>query len=127
MLIRITNSTFGLVVNGIIKPKSPKDPPFDVDAELGIRLVREGIAEAMDDTYCAGVQPESNDNGNDDDTDESGDFGIPKYDAATSKADLQSIANEYGIAVAESATKQELIKALDDFFADALPDDSEDE
>ena len=126
MLIRITNTTFGLVVNGIIKPKSPKDPPFDVDAELGIRLVREGIAEAMDDTYCAGVQPESNDNGNDEDTDESGDFGIPKYDAATSKADLQSIANEYGIAVAESATKQELIKALDDFFADALPDDSED-
>ncbi|MGN0686681.1 MAG: hypothetical protein ACI4KA_01080 [Oscillospiraceae bacterium] len=127
MLIRITNTTFGLVVNGIIKPKSPKDPPFDVDEELGKRLVREGIAEAMDDTYCADVQPESNDNGNDEDTDESGDFGIPKYDAATSKSDLQSIANEYGIAVAESATKQELIKALDDFFADALPDDSEDE
>lgn len=127
MLIRITNTTFGLVVNGIIKPKSPKDPPFDVGEELGIRLVREGIAEAMDDTYCADVQPESNDNGNDEDTDESGDFGIPKYDAATSKADLQSIANEYGIAVAESATKQELIKALDDFFADALPDDSEEE
>ena len=45
MLIRIRNTTFGLVVNGIVKPKSPKDPPFDVDEKLGFRLVREGIAD----------------------------------------------------------------------------------
>ena len=38
MLIRIRNTTFGLVVNGIVKPKSPKDPPFDVDEKLGLRL-----------------------------------------------------------------------------------------
>ena len=31
MRIRILNTTFGLVVDGIVKPKSPKDPPFDVD------------------------------------------------------------------------------------------------
>ena len=55
------------------------------------------------------------------------DFGIPQYSADTSKADLQSIANEYGIEVSAAATKQELIKALDDFFADALSDDPEGE
>lgn len=126
MLIRIRNTTFGLVVNGIIKPKTPKDPPFDVDEELGSRLVSEGIAEMIGGTSVADVQPESNDIVND--IDENGeDFGIPQYGADTPKADLQSIANEYGIEVSATATKQELIKALDDFFADALPDDSEGE
>ena len=126
MLIRIRNTTFGLVVNGIIKPKTPKDPPFDVDEELGSRLVSEGIAEMIGGTSVADVQPESNDIVND--IDENGeDFGIPQYGADTPKADLQSIANEYGIEISATATKQELIKALDDFFADALPDDSEGE
>ena len=66
---------------------------------------------------------------NDNDNDESAgdDFGIPQYGPDTSKADLQSIANEYGIEVSAAATKQELIKALDDFFADALSDDPEGE
>ena len=77
MLIRIKNTTFGLVVNGIVRPKTPKDPPFEVDEELGSRLVSEGIAEM--------------------------------------------------IGVSATATKQELIKALDDFFADALSDDPEGE
>lgn len=126
MLIRIRNTTFGLVVNGIVRPKTPKDPPFDVDEELGSRLVREGIAEMIGGTSDADVQPESNDNVND--IDESGeDFGIPQYGADTPKANLQSIANEYGIEVSAAATKQELIKALDDFFADALSDDPEGE
>lgn len=126
MLISIRNTTFGLVVNGIVKPKSPKDPPFEVDEKLGSRLVREGIAEMIGGTAVADVQPESNDNVND--IDESGeDFGIPQYGADTPKADLQSIANEYGIEISATATKQEIIKALDDFFADALPDDSEGE
>lgn len=123
MRIRILNTTFGLVVDGIVKPKSPKDPPFDVDEKLGLRLVREGIAEAVDGTDRGEVQSESNDN----DESAGDDFGIPQYSADTSKADLQSIANEYGIEVSAAATKQELIKALDDFFADALPDDSEGE
>lgn len=125
MLIRIRNTTFGLVVNGIVKPKSLKDPPFDVDEKLGLRLVREGIAEAVDGTERGEVQSESNDNDNDENAGD--DFGIPQYSADTSKADLQSIANEYGIEVSAAATKQELIKALDDFFADALSDDPEGE
>lgn len=129
MLIRIRNTTFGLVVNGIVKPKNPSDPPFEVDKELGARLVREGIAEAMDGTDCSEVKPESNDKSNDNGNDESAsdDFGIPSYSVETTKADLQSIAKEYGITVSAAATKQELLKALDDFFADALSDDSEDE
>lgn len=125
MRIRILNTTFGLVVDGIVKPKSPKDPPFDVDEKLGLRLVREGIAEAVDGTESGGVPSESNDNGNDKSAGDN--FGIPQYSAETSKAELQSIANEYGIEVSSAATKQEIIKALDDFFADALSDDPEGE
>ena len=124
MRIRILNTTFGLVIDGIVKPKSPKDPPFDVDEKLGLRLVREGIAEA-DGAERGEVQSESNDNDNDESVGD--DFGIPQYGPDTSKADLQSIANEYGIEVSAAATKQELIKALDDFFADALSDDPEGE
>lgn len=126
MLIRIKNTTFGLVVNGIVRPKTPKDPPFEVDEELGSRHVSEGIAEMIGGTADADVQPESNDNVNDID-ESSEDFGIPQYGADTTKADLQSIATEYGIEVSATATKQELIKALDDFFADALSDDPEGE
>lgn len=125
MRIRILNTTFGLVVDGIVKPKSPKDPPFDVDEKLGLRLVRDGIAEAVNGTDCDEVQSESNNNDNDESAGD--DFGIPQYGQDTSKADLQSIANEYDIEVSATATKQELIKALDDFFADALPDDPEGE
>lgn len=125
MRIRILNTTFGLVIDGIVKPKSPKDPPFDVDEKLGSRLVREGIAEAVDGTESGGVPSESNDNDNDESAGD--DFGIPQYSAETSKAELQSIANEYGIEVSSAATKQEIIKALDDFFADALSDDPEGE
>ena len=122
MRIRILNTTFGLVIDGIVKPK---DPPFDVDEKLGLRLVREGIAEAVDGAERGEVQSESNDNDNDESAGD--DFGIPQYGQDTSKADLQSIANEYGIEVSAAATKQELIKALDDFFADALSDDPEGE
>ena len=125
MRIRILNTTFGLVVDGIVKPKSPKDPPFEVDEKLGLRIVREGIAEAVDGAERGEVQSESNDNDNDESAGD--DFGIPQYGPDTSKADLQSIANEYGIEVSVDATKQELIKALDDFFADALSDDPEGE
>ncbi len=125
MRIRILNTTFGLVVDGIVKSKSPKDPPFDVDEKLGLRLVRDGIAEAVNGTESGGVPSESNDNDNDESVGDN--FGIPKYGQDTSKADLQSIANEYGIEVSAAATKQELIKALDDFFADALSDDPEGE
>lgn len=84
MLIRIRNTTFGLVVNGIVKPKSPKDPPFDVDEKLGLRLVREGIAEAVDGAERGEVQSESNDNDNDESAGD--DFGIPQYGPDTSKA-----------------------------------------
>lgn len=125
MRIRILNTTFGLVVDGIVKPTSPKDPPFEVDEKLGLRIVREGIAEAVDGAERGEVQSESNDNDNAESAGD--DFGIPQYSADTSKADLQSIANEYGIEVSAAATKQELIKALDDFFADALSDDPEGE
>lgn len=125
MRIRILNTTFGLVVDGIVKPKSPKDPPFEVDEKLGLRLVREGIAEAVGGAERGEVPSESNDNDNDESAGD--DFGIPQYSAETSKAELQSIANEYGIEVSSAATKQEIIKALDDFFADALSDDPEGE
>lgn len=125
MLIRILNTTFGLAVNGIIKPKSPKDPPFEVDEKLGERLVREGIAEAIGDIENDVAEPERK--GDESSDSEDGEDDIPEYDATTSKAVLQSIANEYGIEVSANATKPELIKALDEYFADVQPDDSEDE
>ncbi len=124
MLIRIKNTTFGLVVNGIVKPKTPADPPFDVADELAYRLVREGKAEIVDDVKASEDYSDDEGNAGEEGNGDSG-FSIPKYDAATSKTDLKAIANEYGIAIAKTATKQELIKALDNFFADALPDSEE--
>lgn len=124
MQIRIKNTTFGLVVNGIVKPKTPADPPFDVADELAQRLVREGIAEFVGGEISP-ADITDGDNGTDESTDEGGEFAIPKYGEETSKADLQAIANEYGITISATATKQEIIKSLDDFFADALPDSEE--
>ncbi len=124
MLIRIKNTTFGLVVNGIVKPKTPADPPFDVADELAYRLVREGKAEIVGDVNASADHSDNEENAGENNN-EGGGFGIPKYGEETSKSDLKAIANEYGIEIAETATKQEIIKALDDFFADALPDSEE--
>ena len=125
MLIRILNTTFGLVVNGIVKPKSPADPPFEVDDELGNRLVRDGIAENVGGAYAELSEEAEEPDEIAETADESGDFSIPKYSEETSKADLQAIAKEYGVAVSATATKQDIIKSLDDFFADALSDTEE--
>lgn len=123
MLIRIKNTTFGLVINGIVKPKTPADPPFEVADELAYRLVQDGIAEIVGDIAPANLSNEEEEMG--EITNEGVDFRIPKYGEGTSKADLQAIAKEYGVSLSAVATKQEIIKALDDFFADALPDAEE--
>ncbi|MFR0871658.1 MAG: hypothetical protein ACLSG5_09845 [Oscillospiraceae bacterium] len=119
MRIRILNTTFGLVVDGIVKPKSPKDPPFEVDEKLGLRIVREGIAEAVDGAERGEVQSESNDNDNAESAGD--DFGIPQYSADTSKADLQSIANEYGIEVSAAATSRNSSRRLTTFSPTRCP------
>lgn len=113
MTIKLTNTTLGLAINGIIKPKTPKDAPFEVADELGGRLIREGKATLVlvDNIDVADSEDENEG--------EVSPSSIPEYSEQSTKAVLQSIANEYGIETAANATKQEIINALDNFFADS--------
>lgn len=110
MTIKLTNTTLGLSVGGIIKPKTPKDAPFEVADELGGRLIREGKATLVFGIDTADV---------DEDEDEVSPSSIPEYSEQSTKAVLQSIANDYGVEFSANATKQEMLNALDDFFANS--------
>ncbi len=120
MFIRIKNTTFGLMVNGVIKPKTPKDPPFEVPDELACRLISEGFAERSEEQGFP-----DNPGYSSDDSYEENEFAIPKYNAKTSKANLQAIAEKYGVALPKDAKSEDIIRVLDDFFADALPESEE--
>lgn len=112
MTIKLTNTTLGLSIGGIIKPKTPKDAPFEVAEELGGRLIREGKA-----TLVFGIDTADVDTVEDEKEGEVSPSSIPEYSEQSTKAVLQSIANDYGVEFSANATKQEMLNALDDFFA----------
>lgn len=112
MTIKLTNTTLGLSIGGIIKPKTPKDAPFEVAEELGSRLIREGKATLVFGIDTADVDTVE-------DEGEVSPSSIPEYSEQSTKAVLQSIANDYGVEFSANATKQEMLNALDDFFANS--------
>ncbi len=109
MLIRIKDTTFGLVVNGIVKPKTPKDPPFPVEDDVARRLIGLGFAEAVD-----GEIPNE-------ESEEDVLSGKPEYSDANTKSELQAIAKEFGVEISDKASKAEIIAELDEYFSD-IPD-----
>lgn len=110
MKIKIINGNYGYNNGERVRVKTPSDPPFSVSDEEARRLVELGIAEIVEDVLdIPGVENEI------------GETAIPYYDETMTNAALQAIANENGIEISPRANKSEIIKALDDYFAD-MPD-----
>ena len=119
MLVKIINGNYGYFDGISVKPVSPNDKPIEVSSDEARRLVGLGVAEIVSE---GGILPA---NADDVDTSDGEDGnGIPRYNNFSTKAELQSIANEYGCELSANMSKAEMVKALDDFFADA-PDFSE--
>lgn len=143
MYIKIIKGNYGFTSGASVKLKTPKDKPFEVDDEEALRLKKLGIAEivkkisdkhqeTVDDNSESGDTPEGDgdsegDNapegdGDSEDSDgsenEEEDSGIPKYSDKNTIAELQSIAEEFGIDVPPRASKAQILKILDEFFGD---------
>lgn len=126
MLIKIAKGNYGYNNGVTVRVKKPSDKPFSVSDEEARRLVALGVAEIVSE---GGILPAS-DEGTDiadikeDAPEIENEFEIPLYNDLLTRAELQAIAKEYGIEISDRATKSEMIKALDDYFAD-MPDPSE--
>lgn len=113
MLIKIICGNFGCNNGECVRVKTPSDPPFSVGDEEARRLVGLGIAEIVGkETVIPSIEeiPDAIDESE-----------IPQYDETMTNAALQAIAKEHGVEIPLRATKTEIIKALDDYFAD-MPD-----
>lgn len=97
--IKIIRGTYGFkhTENGVISPKTVKDPPFEVDNKEAERLIALGVAA------CA--EKEQADNG-----------GNPLYNKSMSLKDLHKIAEEkYGVENASKITsKDKVIAAIEE-------------
>lgn len=130
-----------LIVN---RTKGPNDDAFEVDDNEAKRLVDLGVAKYVDDTPVATVEesadednasvntpetkapaeseneggssvvpPETtteNKNDGDDETD------IPEYSIETNAKELRKIAESVGITFKVGVTKEDMVKALDEYF-----------
>lgn len=144
MLIKIIRGNYGHVVGKSVHTKTPKDKPFEVDPKEAERLVELGIAKIVgagaavpakgsldnddpfgdpaDDIDAPVSLGDVEDEDDEDDDTEYGDGdedGVPEYGEDNTKAELQAIANEYGIEVPPHANRAQLISALDEFFKGA--------
>lgn len=123
MYIKMIDGAYGYNNGVTVKPKTPADEPFPVSDEEARRLVALGVAEIVSE---GGILPAS-DEGTDvtvNVPDIENESEIPQYSDFSTNSELQAIAEEYGIKISARATKSEMIKALDDYFAD-MPDPSE--
>ena len=142
MYIKIIKGNYGFPNGASVKLKTPKDKPFEVDDEEALRLKKLGIAEivkkvsekhldTVDDNSEIGDTPEGDDESESDDapedeyasedsdgTENEEDSGIPKYSTENTVAELQAIAEEFGIDIPPRAAKAQILKILDEFFGD---------
>ncbi len=117
--IKIIQGNYGYNNGDSIKVKTPKSEPFNVSDDEAARLVSLGIAEIVGQGSDFIPQDLSGEemSEKEDSIVDSGDLEMPEYSEESTNAELQAIAKQYGIEIAPKATKAQLLKALDDYFA----------
>lgn len=120
--IRITGGVYGYVApNGRFSPKTPLDPPFEVEDSEAERLAALGVAEIV---TGGGNGGKMSDNGVDKVTPptpkkpaEGNSEGL-EYDEKTSAARLREIGKAVGLSFpAVGVSKKDMLAALDEHFA----------
>lgn len=108
-MIKIIQGTYGYIdENGIVKPKTAKDAPFELeDKSREAELVALGVAEYADgteliiDEETGGVVVD----------------GVPGYSTDLKAAELRDIAKAYmGLTFAVGTTKAEMVEQMDAYI-----------
>lgn len=145
-MIKIIAGVYGYKENGIILPKDKDSEPFSLDPEREAELVAQGVAEYANviipeaelepepETAGAEQQPaedpaepeaeqdlEPEADGDEDPQNEKPEK--PEYSDKMRLTELQALAGAYGLDAQNMRTKAEVIKLLDDYFAEE--DDTE--
>lgn len=117
-MIKIIQGTYGYIdENGIVKPKTAKDAPFELeDKSREAELVALGVAEYADgteliiDEETGGVVVD----------------GVPKYSTDLKAAELRDIAKAYmGLTFAVGTTKAEMVEQMDAYIEAHTVDDDD--
>ena len=135
-MIRIIAGVYGHKENGVITPKDSKSEPFSLTPEREAELVAQGVAEYAnviipdddqdddgqnDDDQNGNGQNDDDQNGNgqnDDDQDDDAKIKKPEYSDKMKLPELQALAASFGLDAEKMRAKAEVIKLLDDYFAD---------
>ena len=108
-MIKIIQGTYGYIdENGIVKPKTAKDAPFELkDKSREAELVALGVAEYADgteliiDEETGGVVVD----------------GVPEYSTDLKAQELRDIAKEYmGLTFTVGTTKAEMVEQMDAYI-----------
>lgn len=120
-MIKIIQGTYGYIdENGIVKPKTAKDAPFELeDKSREAELVALGVAEYADGTELI-IDEEIGGVVVDD---------VPEYSTDLKAAELRDIAKAYmGLTFAVGTTKAEMVEQMDAYIdahtvdGDTLPE-----
>lgn len=126
-MIKIIAGVYGYKENGIILPKDKDSEPFSLDPEREAELVAQGVAE-----YANVIIPEAELEPEPETADTEQrpaedpaepEAEEPEYSDKMRLTELQALAGAYGLDAQNMRTKAEVIKLLDDYFAEE--DDTE--
>lgn len=98
-MIKMKAGTFGLPVDGVIKPMTKDSGPFKASAEQEARLVKLGLAVYVGEPEL----PELPD----------GVVGIPEYSIDSTANELREIGKLCGLTFKVGMTKAQMVEALD--------------
>lgn len=106
-MIKIVQSTYGyLDKNGVVKPKTSKDEPFELTPEQEARLVERGVAKYVNTPVQENVQENGQEGGQ-----VTGHLD-PEQLGEMTNAQLKELAEEMGIDTKKLTTKAKLIEAI---------------
>lgn len=99
-MIRIVKGVYGHLVNGVVKPKTSADEPFELTEAQEARLVGLGVAVYVDGGRTA--LPEG--------------VEYVDYNVNMKATELREIAKEMGLTFPVGTTKAEMVKAMDAYI-----------
>lgn len=116
-LIKIVKGVYGYLDGMTVKPKTPKDAPFELNDKRAAELVADEVAvyvtedgEMLIDDETGGVVVD----------------GVPEYSTDLKAAELRDIAKAYmGLTFAVGATKAEMVEQMDAYIEAHTVDDDD--
>lgn len=126
MLVRIIiDGNYGHYVNGVVIPKNRNSKPFELEDSKALRLISEGVAEAVNGEPVPDNEGELPDNDGVTVPDNEGVTGNLDADQLDDLSinDLRKIAKDLGVSA--TGSKKELIERICDVEVSAPADDEE--